>query len=493
MTLLQRANQAMQRGQYQIAVELYDRVIASTPLLAKYIHLNVRIANDRARRRQNSHAFSDDSPQSLSDCGDTSTSDMSENPSLTQRDTSIVIQEWTLDVLRQVNYVNGVLYLKPTVDRHGDTIAIFLFHKLFPVRNGGGARALAMVRYLRSIGLKVILVTKEIEVSQVRAYFDEFDGVLGAVSPKGKTDVGPIDNLTRRYWSGYDETMRLVDSAIRPTVAVVSFAWNAYALRNLSRDTLRIVDTHDVQFLRVPTAVQFGRDLSEKYCTRDEELNALSAADAMIAINEYERAVFQSMHPHTPAIVAQHPADVEVLQRSSKDSREVLFIGNKYDPNTQGIAAFIEVCWHRVLDLEPDAQLNVVGTVAEAIDESKSVRLVGATDDLTYWYARCACVINPVQYGTGFSIKNIEALAHGRHLVCISTFKTQLAPGAPCWFSDLSHMADGVVKALREPDYRWNMERASFEYVEEHYSGQKVFAELGEFIAASVQSPLATK
>jgi glycosyltransferase involved in cell wall biosynthesis len=81
------------------------------------------------------------------------------------------------------------------------------------------------------------------------------------------------------------------------------------------------------------------------------------------------------------------------------------------------------------------------------------VRRLGFVDSLADAYGRAAVVINPQQFGTGLSIKSVDALLHGRPLVTTVSGARGLEDGAGTAFlqaSSAEEFAEVVVGLLRD-------------------------------------------
>src|SRR5206468_2226330 len=75
-------------------------------------------------------------------------------------------------------------------------------------------------------------------------------------------------------------------------------------------------------------------------------------------------------------------------------------------------------------------------------------------DALEELYQRAAVVINPQQFGTGLSIKSVDALLHGRPLVTTASGARGLEEGAGAAFlqaESAEEFGASLVELLREP------------------------------------------
>jgi hypothetical protein len=80
-------------------------------------------------------------------------------------------------------------------------------------------------------------------------------------------------------------------------------------------------------------------------------------------------------------------------------------------------------------------------------------------------------VINPQQFGTGLSIKGVDALLHGRPLVTTASGARGLEDGAGTAFlqaGSAQHFAGLVVELLRDPERRAALAARAAEFAR-HY------------------------
>jgi glycosyltransferase involved in cell wall biosynthesis len=94
-----------------------------------------------------------------------------------------------------------------------------------------------------------------------------------------------------------------------------------------------------------------------------------------------------------------------------------LFVGSLFRPNVEAIAFLhAEVAPHSPLPIV------VAGRRTEELrsrfPDNERFRIVGSVPDLRPLYAQAAVVLSPVSIGGGMKVKNIEALAHGKRVIC---------------------------------------------------------------------------
>ncbi len=100
---------------------------------------------------------------------------------------------------------------------------------------------------------------------------------------------------------------------------------------------------------------------------------------------------------------------------------KILFVGGTYYPNRHGISHFVEKIFPLIRKSVPSVELKIVGQVSPTfsayLNEKDGVNAVGRVDDLEKEYREAAVVVIPIYYGTGTSVKFIEALLMNRPVV----------------------------------------------------------------------------
>lgn len=100
----------------------------------------------------------------------------------------------------------------------------------------------------------------------------------------------------------------------------------------------------------------------------------------------------------------------------------ITFLGNlSWGPNFDGIIWFLDEIWLDIINIKPDARLNIVG----ACDEEKesilrrypNVIVHGFVHDLNVILSNTRVFISPLRYGSGMKVKNITAMYRGLPIV----------------------------------------------------------------------------
>jgi glycosyltransferase involved in cell wall biosynthesis len=321
-------------------------------------------------------------------------------------------------------------------------------------RAGNEYRIQRMLRWLRDSGYIVIPVIGPIRAERpttaaIDALADEFgnavvcqaDGRLEYVLRDVPDVLGSLDGKFSARWAttlGEDlvtteqdrnllridrsfctdaliETVMRLQTVLGPYVLLAEYIWMSRLLPLLDSRALKIIDTIDVFSTRAEKVDRYG--VEDLTISPDDERIRLERADVIVAIQENERAVLESLAPSIPVITSGVDFDV-VAHPGVPTGTSVLCVASGNPMNRRGLQDFIRFAWPRVRELVPAAELHVVGAVGESIAlPPAGVVIRGQVADLAPLYAACSVVINPAMAGTGVKIKTLEALSYLRPIV----------------------------------------------------------------------------
>lgn len=235
---------------------------------------------------------------------------------------------------------------------------------------------------------------------------------------------------------------------------ILSYVFYSRLLDAVARPVGRILDTHDVFSDRFRLYREHGQANEFFSTTRDEEARALDRADGVLAIQEWDANHFRSL-TRRPVTVVGHLAPLAADRPAPARAPVMLFVGGPMGINVHGITWFIERVLPAVRRRVPDAELWLAGGIGRRIRGSAAgVRRLGFVERLDDAYRQAAAVINPQQFGTGLSIKSVDALLHGRPLVTTASGSRGLEEGAGVAFrqaSDGEEFASSLIELLQDP------------------------------------------
>jgi len=219
---------------------------------------------------------------------------------------------------------------------------------------------------------------------------------------------------------GYTKRLKkfLTDSSF--DTVIIEYIHNSYFLNALPQETRVILDIHDITSDRTEEFRKFNYAGQLYELTESVEFQILSCYDYIMVLCEPDRNRLMPILGAECLLFCPHP--VALSSRVLRpDVRNISFIASEYLPNVDAIESFIAECWHLISD-QTDITLNIYGTVCNKLKRTKmrSLNYKGFTPNINEIYDNSDIIINPVRFGAGMKIKNIEALANALPLVTTS-------------------------------------------------------------------------
>ncbi|MEL7497061.1 MAG: glycosyltransferase [Planctomycetota bacterium] len=309
--------------------------------------------------------------------------------------------------------------------------------------------------------------------------------------------------------------------SFRPNVLLIEYVKLAYLIEGLSKQIREqlfcVLDTHDVLHLRNE---QFrSREVAHWInIDREAESAAVGLFDLAIAIQSEEAELFRDMAPQTNVITCGHftPTPIakasdtpsrtadESLTTVSENSNPVLrfgFIGSDNHANMLSLQTFLETTWRFAVEqLAPKSiELRIAGRVCDQLNleclgstVGDTIEIVGYVDSLDQFYDSVDVIVNPVQFGTGLKIKNIEALAYAKPLISTPHSLTGMQldsageyadVGLPARIFETPESFVELVALLLDPITLKTMAAAAKRYRQTVLSEQSVYSELDQVLS----------
>jgi len=242
---------------------------------------------------------------------------------------------------------------------------------------------------------------------------------VGAVlqkQPTSKTE-GALNMLERSFC--HDALVGALTAVARQfpnAIYYINYAFMTRFLPYLSPAPVSFVDTHDVLSDKAAKVAPFGVS-DNVVITAAEEGAMLRRASALLAIQRNDAARLAALAPQTPVLTAG--VDFAAPDVGLPPERPtILMVAHSNPLNIKGIEDFLRLAWPSIRATRPDAELVVVGNVAQSIRyPDPRVHLAGVVDELADCYRRARVVINPSVAGTGLKVKTIESVAYFRPIV----------------------------------------------------------------------------
>lgn len=278
-------------------------------------------------------------------------------------------------------------------------------------------------------------------------------------------------------------------AAFRPHACLIEYLRLSPLRHCLSPDVLTILDTHDIISDRNISFRAHGETPAQQI-SRDTEFEIFAAFDKVLLIQSGDYRKVAAHVGDDSALLAPHPVDVR--PSPVKDpARSIGFIASSYAPNRDGYNWFVREVWPLLQGL--DLTLDVYGPICRTIHHAAvpGVRLHGQVPSIDIAYQAMDIAINPVRYGAGLKIKNIEALGHGLPLVTTPHSAMGLPESEPPAFlvADSAQAFSSAINSLAASttQLRCLSERAVW-LASTHFSPDACFGALADCIQKAADS-----
>lgn len=257
------------------------------------------------------------------------------------------------------------------------------------------------------------------------------------------------------------------------------------------RGTTYLLDAHDLLARRAARAraarVEPVLDVGE-----EDEIAAFATYDAILAIQPVEAQAIRERLAPRPVLVVPHGL---ALPRALPDRRagegpiRLGFLGGRDVANDDALCWFLDRVWPGLREQAGGrVELVVGGRICEGFSRSEpGMRIVGPVASIDDFWPTIDVAINPVRFGSGLKIKNVEALAWGRALVTTAVGAEGLEAAIPaglCVARTPAQWIDALRGLIDSPERIEALGRAGRIHAERHFSEAAAFAELDAFLDA---------
>lgn len=249
--------------------------------------------------------------------------------------------------------------------------------------------------------------------------------------------------------------------------------------------TTYLIDTHDLLHQRAERFREHGAAVALDVDLH-EEIEALALYDAILAIQPGDARTIRALLPQKPVLVVPHGIDLPIPAPGLAPGPRPIrlgFLGGRDESNRAGLHWFLDHVWPELnARFGSRIELHVAGQICEGWARTvKGMRVMGGVESIDEFWRSIDIAINPVRFGSGLKIKNVEALAYARALLTSPIGAEGLESAAPeglriaetpeAWLAIL-------VGWIEDPAQIDRTRRAGRAHAERHFPPATAFAEL---------------
>ncbi|MFM1921048.1 MAG: hypothetical protein RLZZ303_2682 [Candidatus Hydrogenedentota bacterium] len=269
----------------------------------------------------------------------------------------------------------------------------------------------------------------------------------------------------------------------RPDAVIIAYLQMTFLLEGEKLSAwpmLKILDAIDVQSER---ALRDPESRGVPAIQPDDEASALRRYDVVLAIQNREAAILKELAPHARVVTVGHALPITPLPPRRRGSPTALFFAGPARHNIVALEQLSREIWPRILNKLPNSRLIIAGGICDAYTEAlpPGVSRVGRVLHPAEAYAQADLLLNPVCFGSGLKVKNVEALAFGMPLLTTPVGAEGLEPGVGSAFlceEEPAAFAEAAVQLLSDPERRRVLSAAALDYARAHFSEEAAYGAL---------------
>jgi glycosyltransferase involved in cell wall biosynthesis len=267
-------------------------------------------------------------------------------------------------------------------------------------------------------------------------------------------------------------------------IVLVEYIEMSFVLPFLNENSITLLDTHDLVNDRVDSFRRNNVPYEGIELTAEQEYEIFNCFDYVIVIQKSDYAKVVEKLSSSRTLLAPHPVQFskKILRQSV---RHLAFIASGYLPNVDALSWFLREVWPSLHE-EYGVSFEVYGNVREKLNENflancKGVNFHGFTTELSDVYEKCDLIVNPVRFGAGLKIKNVEAIGNGLPLITTSHGAIGLEDGSNSSFlvAETPHDFKSIIgKLIGDFEFRRRIGDSAYRYAENFFSHENCYQAL---------------
>lgn len=237
-------------------------------------------------------------------------------------------------------------------------------------------------------------------------------------------------------------------------------------------DTMTIISVHECYTKALELRAKKGEAISEDTIKElfNYEFKMYEATTRILTLTKEDADILVNYAPNlkNKIRIVPHGVDTKFFTPPKKKSwdrntKNIIYIGNfQHYPNIDAVKNFINHCWNRILQEVADARFYAIGfnPPQELLDlrsDNVIVQEGGDNENVRRFYWNSDVFVAPIELGTGFRGKLLEAMACGLPVVATSraTFGINPTNGKDMFVGDeYAAFSEYVIMLLKDSELR---------------------------------------
>ena len=289
--------------------------------------------------------------------------------------------------------------------------------------------------------------------------------------------LGKKKNASRKE---YGQALRLLIQGKKYHSIIIEYIHNTYLLDYFSSDAKLILDTHDIISDRSDTFKTFNAQGNVYELDWKTEAEIFTKYDFVIGICEPDYLKIKSIIGEK-ALLCPH-AIVPFSHMLRKKAEIIGFVASEYLPNKDAINFFIKECWPEIVS-KHNVNLVIYGNVGKSVllENERNITIKGFVPNLAEIYDTADIIINPVRFGAGLKIKNIEALGNAIPLVTTTHGSRGMEPvinKAYLVTDDAINFTKSVISLIDSYELRLKLSKNAYSFMANNFMPQQCYRPL---------------
>lgn len=238
--------------------------------------------------------------------------------------------------------------------------------------------------------------------------------------------------------SSFDKLLLEIDPSIVLFDRYLTEEQFGWRVQNICPNTLRILDTEDLHFLRYARLQSLKKNIDDytSFLINDitlREIASIYRCDLTLIISKYEMNVLiekfkvdKSILNYLPFLIDSNVKNKTLYSPSFKERRNFMTIGNfKHEPNYQAVLHLKKYIWPIIHKELPKVEMHVYGAYAsEKIYQLENTKenfyIKGRIENTKVAFENAKVCLAPIKFGAGLKGKLFDAMTYGTPSVTTS-------------------------------------------------------------------------